>query len=96
MTTEASVNQPANSVSFDTLQNRNERRVVDTLNQYISDEGLELTSKDIQDAYALTLNKLPAHYAHRGTIVLRAKVEREDIEQAVRESVSQVLSQPKP
>lgn len=71
--------------------NRNERRVLDILTAIIEREGIEFTEKDIQDAYALTMNNIPPHYVHRGTIVLHPNISTDEIQTIARDTLTQVL-----
>lgn len=81
---------------FDMVYNRNEGRVKAILKHIIEKEGLAFTNKDMQDAFAITMNRIPAHYVHKGTIVLHANVTKGAISDVVRESLMQVLYQKKP
>lgn len=81
---------------FDLVFNRNEGRVICTIHAIIEKEGVCVTRKDIQDIFALSMNRIPAHYVHRGTIVLNSPVSQEDIKEVVRDSMTQVLNQTKP
>ncbi len=77
------------------MRNRNEKRVLDCMRDEVDVDLLGLTAKDLQDIYACALNKLPARYAHSGTIVLRDPVKKEDIREAVRAATGRILDFPK-
>lgn len=85
---------------FDTslyfIRNRNETRVINILPKILE----EYTSYspniiDIQDIYALTLNKLEPRYTQQFSIVFNEPVSDEHIENAIRESIEKVKSNPK-
>lgn len=84
------------TTNFDSVFNRNERRVICAIKSVVEKEGLAFSEKDIQDAYAISMNRIPAHYVHKGTIVLHANVSREFIQTVVRDSLTQVLHIAKP
>ena len=79
------------------IRNRNETRVIKALGELLRKKNaLLMSSKDIEDVYALALNMLPPRYAQRGTIVLRDPVTKEDISAAVQDAYSYVIERPKP
>ncbi len=81
---------------FDAVYNRNEFMVRTELKKYIENNNEHnLSPKDIQDIYALTLNSFPPHYVHRGTIVLFPNVRRADILSLIKKNVLFVTSRPK-
>ena len=82
-------------IKFDTIRNRNEKRVLKAMRQVLGQDCHELSRKDIQDIYALTLNKIPAHYVQRGTIVLIPNVSSKDLIEKVHECVEQVRGRAK-
>jgi hypothetical protein len=49
---------------------------------------------DIQDMYALALNKLPARYIQEGTIVLNEPVTDTEVELAVKRAIQTVREKP--
>jgi len=77
------------------IRNRNELRVIRHL-QDVLDEFPDYTPEtlDIQDIYALTLNKLPAHYVQEGSIVLYEPVDDTTIRDRIREAVQAVRKRP--
>ena len=56
--------------------------------------NLELDSLDIQDVFALALNKLPPHYVQEMAIVLVELVDEDTIRVALREAIAQVQASP--
>ena len=83
-------------VSLGSIRNRNEVRVTKFMREALEAlEKPELSDEAIMDVYASALNKLPARYAQRGTIVLRDPVKNEDIISAVNEALARVLIHPK-
>lgn len=77
------------------IRNRNELRVINLL-EGILQEFPDYTPEtlDIEDIYALTLNKLPAHYIQVGSIVLHDPVDDTTIRDALREAVRSVRQRP--
>lgn len=84
------------AANFKAVFNRNERRVIEVMSEVVDREGLTLSAKDMQDAYALALNNIPPHYVHRGTIVLHPNISTEDIGGIVRDVLTQVMHITKP
>ncbi len=83
-------------VDLSELRNRNETKVAACMREELDTlSGEPLTAKTLQDVFALALNKLPARYAQKGTIVLREPVSRDMIRSAVREAFLRVLDNPK-
>lgn len=77
------------------IRNRNELRVVAMLPQVLDESpDIAVDSIDVQDIYALALNKLPAHYVQETAIVLKEAVEDEAVRLAVREAVEIVRKKP--
>ena len=56
--------------------------------------GYSPEALDIEDIYALTLNKLPAHYVQEGSIVLHDPVDDTTIRDALREAIQSVRQRP--
>ena len=84
------------SADFFNIRNRNEGRVVKALSELLQTKStLLMSSKDVQDIYALALNMLPPRYAQRGTIVLRDPVTKEEISAVVNDAYSYVMERPK-
>lgn len=82
-------------VNLDKIRNRNEVRVAKML-ETVLDESLsqELDPLDIEDIYALALNRLPARYTQRGSIVLREEVSEKLIRDTVLEAFEIVRKKP--
>lgn len=87
--------QKLHDVDLSRIHNRNEKRVVQTMDQvFAAIEDWEPEALDIQDIYALALNALPPRYVQEGTIVFNESVRSAEIEQAVREAVDKVRRKP--
>ena len=87
-------------VHFNNVRNRNEKMVIAALENFLaSDRGRSyqelLSVKDIQDIYALALNRLPSRYAQPGTIIIGNPVRDSDAAEAVMEAFETVLNYPK-
>ena len=83
------------NISLYKIRNRNELRVIRHLRDIIrEDPGYVPEALDIQDIYALTLNKLPAHYVQEGTIVLQEPVDDTTIRDCIREALQSVRKHP--
>jgi len=77
------------------IRNKNEVRVIRQLPEILAEyPGFKPNVLDIEDIYALALNKLPARYVQKGSIVLRESVSDEDVAQAIREAVDRVRERP--
>lgn len=76
------------------IRNRNEERVLQFMPSILEELDHEPESLDIQDIYALTLNKLPPHYVQNTAIVLKELVDEDTIRVAIRESAEQVKASP--
>lgn len=77
------------------IRNKNEIRVVAQIDRILQ-EYHDFTPEplDLEDIYALALNKLPARYVQRGSIVLGEPVRDADVADAVRYAVSVVRENP--
>ena len=83
------------SVSLDRIRNKNEVRVIENLDAVLGEfSDFEPNTLDIQDIYALALNKLPPHYKQEASIVLGQSIDREQIRQAIREATEKVRNNP--
>ena len=82
-------------ISVINIRNRNETRVADlivpTLSEFADYEPTEL---DVQDIYALTLNKLKPRYAQECSIVLVEPVTDEMIKFQLRQAVQHIINNP--
>lgn len=83
------------SVSLDRIRNKNEVRVIENLDTVLREfPDFQPNTLDIQDIYALALNKLPPQYKQEASIVLSESIPREQIYQAIREAVEKVWANP--
>ncbi len=85
---------------FSLVFNRNEKRVRKQLAVYMTQGrgasyASTMTKKDYQDIYALALNRLPARYCQKGTIVVGEPVRDEDVAEAVLDAFDIVVGRPK-
>lgn len=55
----------------------------------------KLSEKDILDIYALTLNQLPARYAHNTTIILNEHVRIPQIHSVIDDIIKHIQDNPK-
>lgn len=77
------------------IRNRNELRVIKNLPKILKEHpDTKLDTLDIQDIYALALNKLPAHYVQEGSVVLYEPVDDTMIRDAIREAFHTVMQYP--
>jgi len=76
------------------VTNKNEKRVVLAMEKILSAMSWEPETLDIQDIYALALNRLPPRYVQDGTIVFNEPVTRDEIERVVQDAVDKVKSSP--
>ena len=83
------------NTALNKIRNRNELRVIKHLSD-ILDEFPDYTpdTLDIQDIYALTLNKLPAHYVQEGSIVLHDPIDDTTVRDRIREAIQKVRKHP--
>ena len=87
-------------IHFHKVRNRNEKLVLAALEEFLASERCQdfrdlLNTKDLQDIYALALNRLPARYAQPGTIIIGNPVRTPDAMQAVMEAFEAVSNHPK-
>jgi len=83
------------NIALHKIRNRNELRVIKHLQDILS-EFPDYTPEalDIQDIYALALNKLPSHYVQEESIVLHETVDDTTIRDRIREAVRAVRKRP--
>jgi len=82
-------------VDLSRIVNKNEKRVVLAMEKQLADiDDWEPEALDIQDIYALALNRLPPRYVQEGTIVFNEPVRREDVEKIVQEAINKVRKSP--
>lgn len=78
------------------IRNKNEIRIIAAMQQALKDMGSpNLSPKTLRDAYALSLNLLPARYKQKGTIILREPIKEDHLQEAVTKALKQVLEHPK-
>ena len=83
------------STSLYKIRNRNELRVIKLLGEILPEyPGYSPEALDVEDIYALTLNKLPARYVQEGSIVLQDPVDDTTIRDALREAIQSVRQRP--
>jgi len=84
-----------NGINLFNIRNRNELRVIKAM-QDLLDEHYEKDPDviDIQDIYALALNKLPSRYIQQGGMVLKEPLSDAAIKEAVMEAINIVQSKP--
>ena len=83
------------SSSLYRIRNKNELKVIENLDSELREfPDYQPNTLDIQDIYALALNKLPPHYKQETSIVLSGTVEQDKIQQAIREAVEKVRANP--
>ncbi|MBF0238144.1 MAG: late competence development ComFB family protein [SAR324 cluster bacterium] len=83
-------------ISLYKIRNRNELRVINLLPKILDEfDGYDPDTLDIEDIYALVLNKVPPRYAQIGSIVLREELSDGKIEEAIRDAVRTVMGNPK-
>lgn len=82
-------------VCVERIRNRNEARVVRLMPEVLA-EFLDYRPEDIdvEDIYALTLNRLPPRYVQKGTIILKEPLTDEEIRRELRQAVEQVEKNP--
>ena len=77
------------------ISNKNERRVMELLPAALKEfPKFEPESLDIQDIYALTLNKLKPRYKQKGTVVLREPITDELIMKRLKQAIRRVKKNP--
>jgi hypothetical protein len=77
------------------IRNRNEVRVIKFLDTVLREyPGYEPQVLDIEDIYALALNKLRPRYVQKGSIVLQEPISDEDVIEALRSAVETVRERP--
>ncbi|KHK03297.1 late competence development ComFB family protein [Desulfovibrio sp. TomC] len=82
-------------LDFHSIRNRNEERVLRLIPEVLAEfRHYCPSSTDIEDIYALTLNKLPARYAQAVSLVIQEPVSDEMIRETLRDAVCTVRSRP--
>lgn len=83
------------NMSLYKIRNRNELRVIKLMGEILAEyPDYSPEALDIEDIYALTLNKLPSHYVQEGSIVLHDPVDDTTIRDALREAIQSVRQRP--
>ena len=78
-----------------TRGNRNEKKVIELLPKELAEfTDYKPQRMDIEDIYALTLNKLPARYTQKGSVVLWEPVSTEMIRREIRNAIHVVMQNP--
>ncbi|MHC1788080.1 late competence development ComFB family protein [Solidesulfovibrio sp.] len=82
-------------LDFHSIRNRNEERVISLIPAVLAEFHHYAPSRtDIEDIYALTLNKLPARYAQAVSLVIREPVSDDMIRDTLRDAVCTVRDRP--
>ncbi len=92
-----SVQDLLKEVEFTSIHNSNEKRVLDQLPQVLSESPFSKyhpNKIDLEDIYALALNKLPPRYAQQDNLVLDDVVTDAMIVDAIRMAIHRVSSNP--
>ena len=83
------------NTSLHKIRNRNELRVIKLLGEILKEyPDYSPEPLDIEDIYALTLNKLPAHYVQEGSVVLQDPIDDTTIRDCLREAIRSVRQRP--
>ena len=85
-----------NGRSLERIRNICEVMVIDAIKLVMSEyPSFDQCAMCVEDVYALSLSRIPATYAHLGSIILNKEVTEEDIESVVRFAITQVADHPK-
>jgi len=83
------------NISLIDIRNKNETRVISLLPMVLTEfPEFKPDSIDIQDIYALTLNKLQPRYVQRASVILREPVTDEIIKEQLRYATERVKISP--
>ncbi|MFP5258053.1 MAG: late competence development ComFB family protein, partial [Acidobacteriota bacterium] len=75
-------------LDFFSIRNKNEARVIDLIPEVLAEfPEFNPSRTDIEDIYALTLNKLPARYVQAVSLVIQEPVSDAMIRDRLREAV---------
>jgi hypothetical protein len=86
---------PVELPDFSRIRNRNESRVQAAMTAFLDEHpAWQPQAVDLEDVYAAALNRLPARYRQRGTVVLHEPVSDAQVRAAVLQAVSQIVSFP--
>jgi len=84
-----------NGVDLSDIRNRNEKRVIELMPRALSEfKDFLPETMDIEDIYARTLNRLPARYKQKGTVILREPVKDEQILSELRDAIESIMTAP--
>ena len=82
-------------LDFHAIRNSNEERVINLIPMVLEEFASFTASRtDIEDIYALTLNKLPARYRQAVSLVINEPVSDALIRDRMREAVRTVMTRP--
>jgi len=82
-------------IDLSKIYNKNEKRVVLAMEDILGKmKDWEPEPLDIQDIYALSLNRLQPRYVQEGTIVFNEPIKIADIESVVQDAIKQVKDSP--
>lgn len=82
-------------VNLEAIRNKNEKRVQKLIPEVLAEyKEHKFQDLDVQDIYALTLNRLPARYTQRMTVVLKEPLSDETIKANIRDSAKAVMDNP--
>ena len=82
-------------LDFHSIRNRNEARVIDLIPKALAEfPDVSPSRTDIEDIYALTLNKLPARYAQAVSLVIAEPVSDAMIRDTLRDAIRTVRDRP--
>ena len=82
-------------LDFHSIRNRNEERVIRFLPEVLAEFHHYSPSRtDIEDIYALTLNKLPARYAQPVSLVIEEPVRDDMVRETLRDAICTVRARP--
>ncbi|MDT8445282.1 MAG: late competence development ComFB family protein [bacterium] len=85
-----------NGHSLEQVRNICEILVVGSIRKLMPEyPAFDQCSMCIEDVYALSLSRLPATYAHAGSIILNREVSAQDVDDVVRYAILQVSEHPK-
>ncbi|OLN24704.1 hypothetical protein DVDV_3995 [Desulfovibrio sp. DV] len=82
-------------LDFHSIRNRNEERVIRLLPEVLAEFRRYSPSRtDIEDIYALTLNRLPARYAQAVSLVIEEPVSDAMVRETLRDAICTVRARP--
>jgi len=85
-----------NGRSLERIRNICELMVIESIKKVMNEyPSFDQCSMCVEDVYALALSRIPATYAHLGSIILNKEVTDEDVESVVRFAITQVADHPK-